>query len=63
MIKYALCTTNPHLQALISLFADDDGEVVAAAWKGVEALTTLIPKESAAEYVRCIKEAVATAKV
>lgn len=51
------------MQALISLFAHDDPEVVLSCWKAVDALASLISKDDAANYVRCAKEAIATAKV
>ncbi|KAF5835979.1 armadillo-type protein [Dunaliella salina] len=50
------------LDRLISLFADNDGEVVLCSWKAVEALVAIIPKEEQAGYVRCVREALATAK-
>ncbi len=36
--------------------------MVAACWKAVDALCALIPKEDAANHVRTVKEAIATAK-
>jgi hypothetical protein len=50
------------MQALVGLLAEEDEEVVLACWRGLEAVTSTVPKEDQAGLVRCIKEAVQTAR-
>jgi hypothetical protein len=50
------------LQALVLLLAEDNENLVLAAWKGCEALTSTIPKEDQAGHVAALKEAIAGAK-
>jgi len=42
------------LQRLISLFSDNDAEVVLCCWKAVEALVAIIPKEEQVCVFVCV---------
>lgn len=50
------------MQSLASLMAEEDPETLMACWTALGAVTATIPKEVAPSHVRCVKEAIATAK-
>ncbi|KAK9804294.1 hypothetical protein WJX72_005256 [[Myrmecia] bisecta] len=50
------------ITALITLFMEEEADVLAACWFALVAVTAAIPKELQPSYVRSVKEAVATAR-
>ncbi|MEW5303880.1 MAG: hypothetical protein WDW36_006533 [Sanguina aurantia] len=50
------------LGALVLLLAEDEPTVLLPAWKALEALTASIPKEDLPNYVRTLRDSVASAR-
>eukprot|EP00887_Chlorella_sp_A99_P001205 scaffold14.g1205.t1 len=49
-------------EALVPLLAEDDADAVQACWEALAAVAGSIPKEMQPSYVRCVREAVLTAR-
>jgi len=49
-------------QALVGLMMDEDAATLKACWDALAAVSASVPKEVQPSYVRCVKEAVGTAR-
>lgn len=50
------------IQALVPLLASEDELLVKACWTALSAVTATIPKEMQPSFVRCLRDAVASAR-
>ncbi|PRW50843.1 Translational activator GCN1 isoform A [Chlorella sorokiniana] len=50
------------ITALVPLLAEDEADTLLACWEALGAVTASIPKEMQPSFVRCLKDAVATAR-
>ena len=50
------------MQSLVSLMAEEDAETLKACWEALGAVGASVPKEVQPSFVRCVKDAVSTAR-
>ena len=50
------------VQALVGLMGEEDAETLKACWEALGKVSASVPKEVQPSHVRCVKEAVATAR-
>ena len=56
------CKARRAVQSLVSLMAEEDAETLKACWEALGAVGASVPKEVQPSYVRCVKDAVGTAR-